>query len=166
MKLIEKLFGPRRSMAITGEQTFQQGIAQGGVGVSQLPGFIAPQPGTYEVYRRMSAHPTISLARSIVTAPILASSWTFETRRPDGKKRRPGSTATDAIDHHLDERSQFIQRQMESIRTPFLVEALRALEFGWRPFEKIFDVRAGRIVLSPHIAPVLILSRPRVSLSV
>jgi hypothetical protein len=43
---------------------------------------------------------------------------------------------------------------MESIRTPFLVEALRALEFGWRPFEKIFDVRGGRVVLS-RLKPLL-----------
>src|SRR5258706_9508305 len=105
-----------------GEQTRQQGIAQAGIGIGQLPGFIPPHPGTYALYRRMSAHPTLALAKSIVTAPILSSSWTFETRRPDGRKPRRAPVTdgviSDPLDRQLEERAQFIQRQLEPLRTP------------------------------------------------
>lgn len=61
---------------------------------------------------------------------------------------------TDPIDRELDDRSRFIQRQLEPMRTPFLVEALRALEFGWRPFEKVWDVSGGAVVLK-KLKPLL-----------
>lgn len=56
-----------RNTPPTGEQTLQQGVAQAGTSVSQLPGFTPPLPGSYAVYRQMSGHPTIALAKSIVT---------------------------------------------------------------------------------------------------
>ena len=105
---------------VAGEVTAQQGIAQAGVGVGQIPGFAQPMPGTYAVYRRMSAHPTLGLAKSIVTAPILAASWSFEVRRPDGKKAgrivvndgvRYGSDGPE-----LAERAKFMQDQLEPLR--------------------------------------------------
>ena len=159
MKLIQKLFGIRAASAPSiGEQTGQQGLAQAGVGLGQVTGFLPPHAGTYEVYRRMSGHPTLALVKSIVTAPILAASWSFETRRPDGRKVRRSpigdGVRSDPIDRQLDDRSRFIQRQMEPMRTPFLVEAMRALEFGWRPFEKIWDVRDGQVVLR-RLKPLL-----------
>src|SRR5258706_4450818 len=141
-----------------GEQTRQQGIAQAGIGIGQLPGLMQPHPGTYSLYRRMSAHPTLALAKSIVTAPILSSSWTFETRRPDGAKTRrarPGDTTqSDPLDRQLEDRANFIQRQLDPLRTPLLVESLRALEFGWRPFEKIYEIRNGKVLLK-NLKPLL-----------
>ncbi len=159
MKLIEKLFGIRSAVApVVGEQTRQQGVAQAGIGLGQLPGFLSPQPGTYGVYRRMSAHPTLALAKSIVTAPILAGSWSFEARRPDGKRRRRAvigdGVQSDPIDQMLEDRCRFVQRQIEPMRAAFLVEALRALEFGWRPFEKVWDVRDGSVILR-RLKPLL-----------
>src|SRR2546421_7841752 len=119
MNLLNRLF---RRRPLTGEQTRQQGVAQAGIAFAQLPGFAPPLLGTYAVYRRMSSHPTLALAKSIVTAPILASSWTFETRRPDGKKtRRPpvgDGVVSDPLDRQLAQRSQFIERQLEPLRTP------------------------------------------------
>ena len=47
-----------------GEQTDRQGVAQAGVGLAQVPGFIQPLPGTYIVYRQMSGHPTLALVKS------------------------------------------------------------------------------------------------------
>ena len=159
MKLIEKLFGIRSAVApVVGEQTRQQGVGQAGIGLGQLPGFLSPQPGTYGVYRRMSAHPTLALAKSIVTAPILAGSWSFEARRPDGKRRRRAAIGdgvqSDPVDQMLEDRCRFVQRQIEPMRAAFLVEALRALEFGWRPFEKVWDVRHGSVVLR-RLKPLL-----------
>ena len=84
-KLLQKLFHRRPP---SGESTGPQGSVQTAFGLSQIPGFAPPLPGTYAVYRRMSAHPTLALARSIVTAPILAGTWAFEMRRPDGQKVR------------------------------------------------------------------------------
>ena len=159
MKLIQKLFHPRpASTPTTGEATRQQGVAQAGIGLGQVPGFLPPQSGTYGVYRRMSGHPTLALAKSIVTAPILAGSWSFEARRPDGKRPRrnpPGDgVRSDPIDRLLEDRCRFIQRQIEPMRTAFLVEALRALEFGWRPFEKVWEVNNGQVILT-RLKPLL-----------
>jgi hypothetical protein len=158
MKLFKKLF-PRRSAAPSlGEQTRQQGVAQAGLGFSQLPGLMPPLPGTYAVYRRMSSHPTLALARSVVTAPILAGSWSYEIRRPDGRKarRRPtgDGVVTDPLDRELSDRAQFIQHQLDRLRTPFLVEAMRALEFGWRPFEKVWALRDNCVILC-QLKPLL-----------
>jgi len=134
-----------------GEQTLQQGVAQAGIGIGQVPGFIQPMPGMYAAYRRMSAHPTLALVRAIVTAPILAAGWAYEVRRPDGKPYRPprgGVTdSADPIDAQLADRAAFIQNVMDPLRPAFLAEAMRALEFGWRPFEKVWDVGGGRFVL-------------------
>jgi hypothetical protein len=142
----------------TGEQTRLQGIAQAGVAFAQLPGFAPPLPGTYAVYRRMSAHPTLALAKSIVTAPILAGSWSYETRRPDGRppRRAPltDGPQSDPIDRELEHRADFLRRQLDPLRPAFLAEALRALEFGWRPFEKIFSIKNNQITLT-NLKPLL-----------
>src|SRR5947199_7338439 len=88
MNFLKRLLRPR-----TAELTPAQSVASAGIAFSQLPGFAVPSPGTYATYRRMSAHPTLALAKSIVTAPILASSWSCETRLPDGRPtRRPPLT--------------------------------------------------------------------------
>src|ERR1700712_2884341 len=116
MNLLKRLFRPAM-----GEQTPAQ--ANTGIGFSQLPGFSPPLPGTYGVYRRMSAHPTLALAQSIGTAPVLAGSWSFEARRADGKPLRRGTITdgvqSDPVDRELRDRSAFIQRQIVPLRTSF-----------------------------------------------
>lgn len=153
MNLLKRLLPKRPS---TGEQTAAQATA--GMGFSQLPGFAPPPPGTYAVYRRMSAHPTLALAKSIVTAPILSGTWSFESRRPDGSKPRRApigdGVQSDPIDRALRDRTAFIQRQITPIRTAFLTEAVRSLEFGWRPFEKVWDVTDGAVTLR-RLKPLL-----------
>ncbi len=139
------------------EQTPAQALAQAGVSASQIPGFLPPQPGTYATYRRMSSHPTLALAKAIVTGPILASTWSYELRRPNGQRPRRAALdgpQSDPLDRALHDRAQFIQRQLDPLRTPFLVEALRALEFGWRPFEKVFALQSNRVTLQ-NLKPLL-----------
>lgn len=117
-----------------GELTGRQSATGGG-----LPGFSAAaltafQPaaaGSYETYRRISAHPTNALVRSIVTAPIIANSWQWKKRRDDVP----------------DEWLAFARQMMEPLRQSLVGDALRALEFGWAGFEKIWEVRRGRRVL-------------------
>jgi hypothetical protein len=154
-KFFQKLF---RRRPVSGEITGPQGGVQTAFGLSQIPGFAPPLPGTYAVYRRMSAHPTLALAKSIVTAPILAGSWAMEMRRPDGAKvRRPtisDGVQTDPLDRQLADRSQFIQAQLQPQRTHFLVQAMRALEFGWSPFEKVWNVQNGTVTLQ-RLKPLL-----------
>src|SRR2546421_12918099 len=120
MNLLNRLF---RRRPLTGEQTRQQGVAQAGIAFAQLPGFAPPLPGTYAVYRRMSAHPTLALAKSIVTAPILAGSWSYETRRPDGRMPRRAPIAdgpqSDPLDRQLQDRAYFLRRQLEPLRPAF-----------------------------------------------
>lgn len=158
MGFFSKLFSRSSPAPLAGELTPNQGVAQTGIGVGQVPGLVQPTQGTYHFYRRMSAHPTLALARSIVSAPILAAGWAYEVRRPDGRAyRRPRggvANANDPIDAHLAERAAFVQNVMDPLRPAFLAEAMRALEFGWRPFEKIWDVSGGRFVLR-RLKPLL-----------
>ncbi len=143
------LFKKRR---IPTEQTGAQAVATAGIGFSQVPGIIPPIAGTYATYRRMNAHPTLALARSIVISPILSSSWAYEVRRPDGRRPRRAPVAgdgalTDPLDRLLADRARFIASQLDPIRAPFLTEALRALDFGWRPFEKVYALQSGQVVI-------------------
>jgi hypothetical protein len=54
----------------------------------------------------------------------------------------------------LQDRVAFIQRQLAPMRTAFLSEAVRSLEFGWRPFEKVWDVQEGAVVIK-QLKPLL-----------
>lgn len=142
-----------------GEVTFRQATGFAGVGFAQLPGFTQPLPGTYLVYRRMAAHPTLALAKSIVTAPVMASTESYEVRRPDGKPTRRGprigdGVSSDPIDRELGDRAASIQAMFEPIRNGFMLEALRALEFGWRPFEKIWALEDGKYSIK-RLKPLL-----------
>ena len=155
-KFLQKLFKRR---PVSGEVTGPQGGVQTAFGLSQVPGFAPPLPGTYSVYRRMGAHPTIALAKSIVTAPILAGTWAFEARRADGAKVRRAAIGdgvqSDSFDRQLADRARFIERQLSPLRTGFLIEAMRALEFGWAPFEKVWSVQNGAVTLA-KLKPLLV----------
>lgn len=48
-----------------------------------FPGWGDAYAGTYATYRWMLQHPTIRLAREIVTAPLKASTWTYELAKGD-----------------------------------------------------------------------------------
>lgn len=113
-----------------GPQTGAQDLSRVGATISGLPGFGPGPAGSYATYRAMSAHPTIALARSIVTAPILAGSWSFAVE--------DGAPA---------ESEALIASQLNRLRQPLVRDALRALEFGWYGFEKIYDTSGGRVIL-------------------
>ena len=85
----------------------------------------------YAKYRRMRRDPTIALARDLIMAPVLVSDWKVESRddAPEGAK-------------------DFISDQMMPIRLHLLRTAIAGgVDFGWQPYEKVFAVREGRIVL-------------------
>src|SRR5580704_13240049 len=74
--------GSMNLSAAAAEKTAPQKQLPGlpGISVQGMPGFMKARPGTYEVYRGMSGHPTISLVMGMVKAPIVGNSWRW-TRR-------------------------------------------------------------------------------------
>jgi len=132
--------GIATGMGITGVGTFDlnppaqtnplNGTCPTAFSQTQLIGYREPLPGDYATYRLMSSHPTLALAKAVVVGPILASAWSFE-----------------ADEGVPDERVQFIREQLEPMRPLILNEAMRALETGWRPFEKVYEADGGQLCL-------------------
>lgn len=126
---------PPRIPAV-GETTLSQTASpRGGIPGSSaagLAGFLHAPSGTYETYRQISAHPTNALVRGIVTAPVVANSWQWRKCRADVP----------------DEWVEFAKQVMGPLRLPLVRDALRALEFGWAGFEKIWRIHQGRRVLA------------------
>jgi hypothetical protein len=123
-----------------GESTAAQ-LGAGGIPGSSaggLPGFFMAAPGTYGTYRLISAHPTNALVRGIVGSPIVANSWQWKKLRPDVP----------------DEWVDFAREVLGPLRQSLVRDALRALEFGWAGFEKIWHIHNGRRVLT-RLKPLL-----------
>ena len=109
-----------------------------GFSAGGLAGFTAAAPGTYQTYRQISAHPTNALVRGIVSAPIVANTWRWKKLRQDVP----------------DQWLVFARQVLEPMRAALVRDALKALEFGWAGFEKIWDVRGGRRILR-RLKPLL-----------
>ncbi|MCC5829029.1 MAG: hypothetical protein JJU36_06230 [Phycisphaeraceae bacterium] len=78
--------------------------------------------GPYTEYRRMLADPTLALARASVMGPILSAGWAVEARTD-----APGGAEA------------MIRRQLDPIRTLVLRDCLRAMDYGWAGFEKVWS---------------------------
>jgi hypothetical protein len=128
----------------TGPQGLQGSATVGGF-LSQWPGYSVPPAGRLGTYRLMRGNPTIAIARVAATAPIRAARWSYQSRAGGA-----------------DERVAFIRDQLEPIRPLLVGESLRALDFGFQAFEKVYAVQGGRLVLrrlkplSPEGTAVLI----------
>ncbi len=109
-----------------------------GSSAAGLAGFFAAAAGTYQTYRQISAHPTNALVRGIVAGPIVANSWRFKKCRQDVP----------------DEWLEFAQQVLSPLRQSMVRDALRALEFGWVGFEKIWQIQNGRRILM-RLKPLL-----------
>jgi hypothetical protein len=88
-------------------------------------------PGTYDTYRKMRCNPTIAIARSVATAPIRAAGITYEAPEMDED----------------DERLRFVQDVVNDLWPCFVDDAVRFLDYGWCPFEKVWQQVNGRLVL-------------------
>ena len=106
-------------------------VGYGGGAFGSLPGFGIPFAGTYETYRRMSAHPTLVLAAAAVFCPILAAGWSIEV----DEKRAPKKA------------KEYVENYVMPRRTGLLRDALRALRMGWSGFENVFATKDGWTVL-------------------
>jgi len=128
---------------LVGEATSAQSIRASAGGIpgfsaAGLAGFFTAAPGTYQTYRQISAHPTNALVRGIVAAPIVANSWRWKKCRPDVPE----------------EWVDFAQQVFGPLRQALVRDALRALEFGWAGFEKIWEIQNGRRILA-RLKPLL-----------
>jgi hypothetical protein len=108
-----------------------------GVATTALGGFTAPMAGTYETYRRMSGHPTIALARSIVLSPVYRNAWGW-TKRPDVPQ----------------EWADFAQQTITPLRPRLVRDGLRALDYGWFGGEIVWEEQGGRLCIS-RVKPLL-----------
>ncbi|MGD0387814.1 MAG: hypothetical protein ABSC42_02570 [Tepidisphaeraceae bacterium] len=122
----------------TGAQSIKPAGGIPGSSAAGLAGFFTAAPGTYQTYRQISAHPTNALVRGIVAAPIVANSWRWKKCRPDVPE----------------EWVDFAQQVFGPLRQALVRDALRALEFGWAGFEKIWEIRSGRRILG-RLKPLL-----------
>lgn len=99
----------------------------------------SPLPVSYATYRTIRRDPTIALARTLVAAPVLAGSWTVETK--DGVP---------------DEQKDLITNCLLAMRDHIMETALLFghVDFGWQSYEKIFEYKDDRIVLK-KLKPLL-----------
>lgn len=104
---------------------------------SNVAGLKAPPPATYETYRQMRCNPTVAIARAALFAPIKAAAWSYE-----------------AADGVPDDRVKFVQGQMDGLRSQLLTDALRSLEYGWQPFERVWAIR-DRMIGYARAKPLL-----------
>jgi hypothetical protein len=116
-----------------------------GFSTTGVPGFAPPDPGTFAVYRRISAHPTVALVMKMVTAPIVANTW--------GWAAKPGVPR---------EWLTFVQDILQPMRSAIVSDALRALAMGFAGFEKVWTLSGDRVTLSklkpllPELTQILI----------
>lgn len=120
----------------TKEQTGLGGVATLFTGAFQ--GFGKPPPGTYSTYRSMRANPTVALARAVAMAPVRTAMWSVE-----------------AEEGVSDDIKGFIERQTKNFWPELIRNVLFALDYGWAPFEKVWEVRDGKFVYK-KIKPLLI----------
>jgi hypothetical protein len=102
-----------------------------------LQGYDRSSAGSYQTYRAMGAHPTLALARAVVAGPVLAGAWTVEA----------DASATA-------EQIGLVRSVLLPMRTMLLTAGLRALDYGWQPFEKVWQVDGSCIILR-KIKPLL-----------
>lgn len=122
----------------TGQQSKYSKDFGVGLSMSALPGYPSPEERNYEIYRRISAHPTVALAMSIVTSPIVGGTWNWAKRDED--------VSDDVL--------EFCQGIMDPLRNDLVSRMLKALSLGWTPFEVCWENTAGETVIK-KVKPLL-----------
>ena len=124
--------------------TAQRGNAGDIPGMNRVAGGLAggdgfkPGPGTFKTYRKMRSHPTIALARMVATAPI-----------------RTAEIGVEAEDGVPQERVDFIRKIIRELWHEFINDALLALDYGYAPFEVVYEESEGQISVA-KIKPLLV----------
>lgn len=88
-------------------------------------------PCSYETYRRIRKHPTVALARAMSIAPLVAAEWSVEETADAPREAK-----------------EFIETELLSAREDLIRKiAENGCDFGWSPFEKVFQLRDGFVSL-------------------
>ncbi|MCX5658574.1 MAG: hypothetical protein NTW19_02495 [Planctomycetota bacterium] len=136
----------------TPRQTGPAGVSQHAVGhtanaiggdvwatSANLPGYSAPAAGTYATYRRMRGNPTIAIARMAATAPIRAARIAVSPGIAPAPGMGSNTTHAQAV--------AFIDANIRPLWPAICRDAMLALDYGWKGFEKVYVHDAGRLVL-------------------
>ena len=111
------------------ERTGAQKPRNAAYGVSGMPWVTAADPGTYETYRAMDSHPTVAMAKAAALAPVKAAQLAYEEQE--------GAPAG-AL--------ELIQETIDELRPVIIKDGLRAVGYGWQPFEVVWHERGGAVV--------------------
>lgn len=118
------------------EKTRRQGGMVGGYGpIGQLHD---EAPACFATYRKIRRHPTVALARAFAMAPIIAGSWSIETRddAPSGAE-------------------ELINAQIMPLRRRLVTDALRGcMDFGFAAWEIVYRVTKDGIGIA-KLKPLL-----------
>jgi hypothetical protein len=117
-----------------------------------------PQPrrGGYVPYRLMSLNPTLRLVYSVITSPILASQWTICAK--EGISLNDGDKPVQQDGRFMSVPKKWIailSDMILPIRRQILTEALRYLQFGWRPFQRVYQTKNGVARWLTKLKPML-----------
>ena len=100
-------------------------LAYLGIGAGTTP----PPAGTFATYREMRENPTVAIARIAATVPIRISGWTVNSK--DGTP---------------EDRSTFIEEQLEPLWDQLIRNMLFGLDYGFQAFEKVWAYENNRMV--------------------
>lgn len=122
----------------------QQSGGRIGTGWGVVAGYTAAPSPCVATFRRMLCDPTIAIGMQTIIAPIIASSWKYV-----------------ASDDASDDAVELVRRTFDTQRISLLRDALRAVSFGWYPFEKVWSVEKSRYVvklrgLLPELSRVMV----------
>lgn len=93
----------------------------------------------YKTARRMRKDPTIALGRWLVSAPVIASPWSFEVTKdaPEGA-------------------AEELETQLQPLRVHLLRTVLYGfLDYGWQGFEKVLDLKPAGHLYCKKLKPLM-----------
>lgn len=132
----------------TGKQTDEGGIGAIGTNTFGIDGYSPAPPASMRTFDQMRTNPTIALARAVATMPIKTAEISFEAK-----------------DDAEDDAVKLVEDVIGSMWPRLLRQILLALDFGFAPFEKVWEVKEvdgkQRLVyrkvkqLKPHITEIL-----------
>ena len=124
------------------QQTEQKELTGGQVLTSSIGNELSnPLPKNYKTYRTIRKQPTVTLARRSVISLISAQEWSVES--------------SDKELSLMDEAVELIREQFIPLQTVIKDNCLKGgIDFGWQPFEAIWDLKDNQIVLK-KLKPLL-----------
>lgn len=102
--------------------------------------FLPPPPGTFDVYRRIAAYPTVALALEKIVGVILDTEMGWMQRDKEGDPP---------------EWLELIQSTFAVQMPEILANGLLAVRYGFSPFEKVWEKKDGYLTIN-RLKPLLV----------